>query len=53
MRTDLLRAGDALSAIGRIEQYFSRGREAFFADELIHLVWFLYHLAVVGEALRS
>lgn len=52
MRTDLLRVDDALAAIDRIRGYHSRGRKAFDADELIQ-VWFLYHLAVIGEALRA
>jgi uncharacterized protein with HEPN domain len=52
MRTDLLRVDDALSAIAKIEQYAGRGRETFFANELIQ-VWCFYHLAIIGEALRA
>lgn len=52
MRTDFLRVADALAAIQKIEEYAGRGREEFDASELIQ-VWFLYHLAIVGEALRA
>lgn len=52
MRTDSLRVQDALAAIGQIERRTPRDRAAFFADELIQ-VWVLYHLAIVGEALRA
>ena len=52
MRRDDLRLADALDAMTRIERYVARGREAFDRDELIQ-VWFLYHLAIIGEALRA
>lgn len=52
MRTDHLRVSDALAAIRRIEDHASAGREEFEGNELLQ-VWFLYHLAVVGEALRA
>jgi Uncharacterized conserved protein len=52
VRGDLHRVDDALAAIGRIEQYAERGLAEFETNELIQ-VWFLYHLAVVGEALRA
>ena len=52
MRTDLLRVADALAAIQKIEEYAERGREEFDDNELIQ-VWFLYHLAIIGEAMRA
>jgi hypothetical protein len=52
VRTDYLRVADALAAIENSEQYARRGREEFEANELIQ-VWFLYHLAIIGEALRA
>lgn len=52
MRTDLLRVTDALSAIRRIEERATSGRDAFDRDELVQ-VWCLYHLAIIGEALRA
>jgi uncharacterized protein with HEPN domain len=52
VRTDLLRVADALAAIQKIEEYAGRGRDEFETNELIQ-VWFLYHLAIVGEALRA
>jgi uncharacterized protein with HEPN domain len=52
MRTDYLRVADALAAIRKIQQYAARGRTEFDENELIQ-VWFLYHLAIIGEALRA
>ena len=52
MRDDDERLRDILEAIERIEKYASRGREAFDADELIQ-TWVLYHLQIVGEAVRA
>ena len=52
MRTDALRVQDALAAIAQIERRTTRDQAEFFADELIQ-IWVLYHLAVIGEALRA
>jgi uncharacterized protein with HEPN domain len=52
VRTDFLRVADALAAIDKIDQYVGSGQAAFRENELIQ-VWILYHLAVVGEALRA
>jgi uncharacterized protein with HEPN domain len=52
VRSDLHRVEDALPAIGRIDEYAQRGRNEFDDNELVQ-VWFLYHLAIVGEALRA
>ena len=52
MRDDRERLRDVLEAVGRIEKYTSRGREAFARDELIQ-VWVLHHLQLIGEAVRA
>lgn len=39
-------------AIARIERYAARGREVFFADELIQ-TWIVHHLEILGEAARA
>ena len=40
---------DILEAINRIEKYQAKGREAFFADELIQN-WMVHHIQIIGEA---
>jgi len=52
MRDDRLRLADILEAIGQIEKYSQRGRDAFDENELIR-VWILHHLQVIGEACRG
>lgn len=49
MRDDRERLLDILEAIGKIEKYAARGREAFLDDELLH-VWIVHHFQVIGEA---
>ena len=51
MRSDRERLLDILEAIQRIERYAAGGRAAFEADELLQ-VWIVYHLQVIGEAVR-
>jgi uncharacterized protein with HEPN domain len=46
------RLEDILEAIGHIDRYAARGREAFEADELIQS-WFVRHLQIIGEAARA
>jgi len=41
-----------LDAIGNIERYAARGREAFERDELIQN-WVVRHLQIIGEAPRA
>jgi len=43
------RLQDILDAIGHIERYAARGRQAFENDELIQN-WFVRHLQIIGEA---
>lgn len=52
MRTDLDRLEDILEEIGLIEKYAKRGREAFYADELIQ-TWMVKHIENIGEACRA
>ena len=52
MRPDERRLADIGDAIENIEQYASKGREAFESQELLQ-VWMLHHLEIIGEALRS
>ena len=49
MRDPKERLRDILEAIGNIERYAVRGREAFESDELIQN-WFVRHLQIIGEA---
>jgi len=46
------RLQDILEAIGHIERYALRGRQAFEKDELIQS-WFVRHLQNIGEAARA
>lgn len=52
MRDPRERLQDILEAIGHIERYAVRGRDAFERDELIQN-WFVRHLQIIGEAARS
>ena len=52
MRDPRERLQDILEAIGHIDRYAARGREAFEADELIQS-WFVRHLQIIGEAARA
>ena len=52
MRDDRERLLDILEAIERIEKYTARGRSVFDEDELIQ-TWVLYHLQIIGEAVRA
>jgi uncharacterized protein with HEPN domain len=49
MRDPAERLRDILDAIGNIERYAARGRQAFESDELIQN-WFVRHLQIIGEA---
>jgi len=49
MRDDRARLQDMLEAIGKIEEYASRGRDAFLQDELLQ-VWMTHHIQIIGEA---
>ncbi len=49
MRSDRERFEDILEAIEKIEQYASRGRQEFDADEMFQ-VWVVHHLEIIGEA---
>lgn len=50
MKRDYQRLLDIQEAIGKIEKYADRGREAFYKDELIQ-TWVVYHLQIIGEAI--
>lgn len=52
MRDPRERLLDILEAIGHIERYAARGRQAFERDELIQN-WFVRHLQIIGEAARA
>ena len=52
MRRDRERLLDIQDAITRVEEYASRGREAFEQDRLIQ-IWMLHHLQIIGEASRA
>lgn len=52
MRGDRERLLDVLEAIERIERYSSKGRAAFYDDELIQ-IWVVHHLMIIGEACRG
>jgi uncharacterized protein with HEPN domain len=49
MRQDGERLQDILEAIGQIERYVLRGKDAFQTDELVQ-IWMVHHLQVIGEA---
>jgi len=52
VRDDRAKLLDVLEAIEQIEKYAARGRQSFDGDELIQ-TWILYHLQIIGEAVRS
>jgi len=52
VRDPQARLEDVLEAIGNIERYASRGRDAFERDELIQS-WCVRHLQIIGEAARG
>jgi len=52
MRDPKERLRDILEAIAAIERYLSRGKAAFEQDELLQ-AWFVRHLQIIGEAVRS
>ena len=52
MRDPRERLRDVLEAIERIERYAARGRDAFEGDELLQS-WFVRHLQIIGEAVRT
>lgn len=52
MRDPRERLRDILDAIGHIERYTKRGRDAFEHDELIQS-WVVRHLQILGEAARA
>lgn len=52
MRDVTERLRDIIEAIEHIERYSSRGRDAFFEDELIQ-TWVVRHLQIIGEASRA
>jgi uncharacterized protein with HEPN domain len=49
MRTDEERIQDILDAIGKIEQYTTKGIDAIKTDELV-CIWVIHHLQIIGEA---
>jgi len=52
MRSDPERLRDMGEAIALIDKYTTRGKESFFADELVQ-TWVLFHLQTIGEAARA
>lgn len=46
------RLRDIQGAIANIEEYTTKGRKAFDESELVQ-VWIIYHLMVIGEAIRN
>lgn len=52
MRDPLERLRDILEAIGAIDRYIDRGRDAFEHDELLQ-GWFVRNLLIIGEAARA
>jgi uncharacterized protein with HEPN domain len=52
MRDDRELVLDILEAIERIEHVSVRGREYFYDDEMAQ-VWVIYHLQIIGEAVRG
>ncbi len=52
MRDPKERLRDILDAIAAIERYLGRGRAGFEQDELLQ-GWFVRHLQIIGEAVRS
>ncbi len=52
MRSDIERLRDIQDAIALIDRYTTRGKESFFADELVQ-AWVLFYLQTIGEAARA
>lgn len=52
MRREAERLQDVLDAIGAVDRYASRGRQAFDEQELIQ-IWIVHHLQVIGEATNA
>ncbi|WP_292521783.1 DUF86 domain-containing protein [Methanoculleus sp.] len=52
MRDDRERLLDILESIRRIERVAARGREYFYNNEMAQ-VWIIYHLQIIGEAVRG
>jgi uncharacterized protein with HEPN domain len=52
MRSTLDRLEDVAAAIERIESEAAHGRAAFDADPKVQ-VWMVYHIQLIGEAVRS
>ncbi len=52
MRDSRERLLDILDAVAAIERHSGRDKAAFERDELLQ-VWFLRHLQIVGEAVRT
>ena len=50
MRREAERLQDVLDAIGAIERYASRGRQAFDEQELIQ-IWIVHHLQIILNSL--
>jgi len=52
MRNDHERVLDILEAIQKIETVAPQGKDAFYNNEQIQ-VWVIFHLQIIGEAVRS
>ena len=52
MRDDREKIRDILDAISHIEKYAVKGRKDFERDELVQ-IWMIYHLEIIGEAVRN
>lgn len=52
MNRDRSRLLEILDAIERIDRYAARGRDAFYADELIH-TFMLYRIGSIGESVKG
>ena len=52
MTRDRARLLEILDAAERIERYAQRGRDVFFADELIH-TFMLYRIGSIGESVKG
>ncbi len=49
MRDDRNWLLDILEAIEKIDTHVSKGKDAFFKDEMIQ-VWIIHHIQIIGEA---
>jgi len=52
MRDEHERVIDIIEAIERIEKITSKGKRVFYDDEMVQ-VWVIYHLQIIGEAVRA